>query len=363
MKRYLGFILNAGRGERWLAALAFSSVLPLLGMAAERGSVVEERIESDVLRENRIGLDVTRQVKVYLPPGYERSERRYPVVYYLHNTFWSPDQMFADGNLVRLLERAFEAGVTKEFIFVAANYTTPTTGSLYENSPVTGRWLDFTVRELVPFIDGNFRTLPRRESRAVVGDFFGGRGALKLAMVHAEMFSVAYALHPVATGNGEASWARLDVNWAEILRAKSVDEVRSGGRTWIFLAISQAFLSNVDRPPFYCDFPFELQDGEARLHVENTLRAKRAFLLEETLSESAANLRTMRGLALDWGRFDPTQAHVKSNRLFSQLLEDLGVEHEAEEYTGGPWDKTWTEDGRFAARVLPFLGRRLGFGE
>jgi hypothetical protein len=40
----------------------------------------------------------------------------------------------------------------------------------------------------------------------------------------------------------------------------------------------------------------------------------------------------MRGLALDWGRFDPTQAHVVSNRQFSRLLEDLAVEHEAEEY-------------------------------
>ena len=71
----------------------------------------------------------------------------------------------------------------------------------------------------------------------------------------------------------------------------------------------------------------------------------------------------MRGLAFDWGRFDTTQAHVTSNRMFSRKLEDLGIEHEAEEYRGDPWNRTWTEDGRFAERVLPFLGRHLATAE
>ena len=35
------------------------------------------------------------------------------------------------------------------------------------------------------------------------------------------------------------------------------------------------------------------------------------------------------------------------------------VEHEAEEYRGDPWNRTWTENGRFAKRVLPFLQRHL----
>jgi hypothetical protein len=50
---------------------------------------------------------------------------------------------------------------------------------------------------------------------------------------------------------------------------------------------------------------------------------------------------------------------VISNRQFSRKLEDLGIEHEAEEYRGDPWNRTWTEDGRFAKRVLPFLRRHL----
>jgi hypothetical protein len=54
---------------------------------------------------------------------------------------------------------------------------------------------------------------------------------------------------------------------------------------------------------------------------------------------------------------------VISNREFSRKLEDLGVEHEAEEYRGDPWNRTWTEDGRFAERVLPFLRKHLAATE
>ena len=88
---------------------------------------------------------------------------------------------------------------------------------------------------------------------------------------------------------------------------------------------------------------------------------KKAFLLDETLPESAAALRSLRGLAFDWGRFDTTQAHVISNRQFSRMLDDLGVEHEAEEYRGDPFNRSFTEDGRFATRVLPFLRNKLLF--
>jgi len=88
---------------------------------------------------------------------------------------------------------------------------------------------------------------------------------------------------------------------------------------------------------------------------------QKGFLLEESLDECAANLRSLRGIAFDWGRYDSTPAHVFANQVFSRKLDDLGIEHEAEEYRGSPWDKTWTPDGRFYARLLPFFARHLAF--
>jgi S-formylglutathione hydrolase FrmB len=351
--------------KRWLhfvAAVITSFTTMSLSAANPRpGSLVTEFIDSTILRENRTGLAPRRRVKVYLPPSYADSGRRYPVVYFCHNINWSAEQVFQDGNMARSLERAFASGVIKEFILVAADYSSPTMGSLYENSPISGRWLDFTVQELVPFIDGKFRTRTHRDSRALAGDFMGGRGALKLAMSHSDLFSVAYALHPVATGSGSLPYNYIPVDWRKIHAAKTFAELAGPGREQIFLVISQAFLPNASRPPFYCDFFTEMENGQPKLSPENTRKLQKAFHLDEHIEEFAANLRTMRGLALDWARHDSTQAHVEAAREFTRKLQDAGVEHEAEEYLGNPWDKNWTEHGRFNTRLLPFFARHLVF--
>ena len=87
-------------------------------------------------------------------------------------------------------------------IFVAVDMATPLGCSWYVNSPVTGNWEDFMVRELVPYVDANFRTLANRDSRGIAGDFMGGYGAIRFGMTHPEVFGTVYALHPVGTGSG-----------------------------------------------------------------------------------------------------------------------------------------------------------------
>ena len=94
-----------------------------------RLTVVDEPFVSTVLRDNRIGLNPERAIKVFLPPSYAKSTRRYPVVYFLHNAWFGPKQMVEDGRAQRLIERGFADGVVKEFIFVVADYTWPTTAS------------------------------------------------------------------------------------------------------------------------------------------------------------------------------------------------------------------------------------------
>jgi len=47
--------------------------------------------------------------------------------------------------------------------------------------------------------------------------------------------------------------------------------------------------------------------------------------------------------------------------LFSQKLENLGIEHFAEEYIGTHTNKIWTEDGRVLNNMLPFFNTYLQF--
>lgn len=345
----------------FILIVALMTAAASMASEASRGSIVTETIRSSILVENLIEIDPNRSIKIYLPPSYENSNRAYPVVYYLHNFWWSPDQLFAENHVPRHLDRAFASGIAEHFILVAADYRMPTTTSLYENSPINGRWIDFTTQELVPFIDSRFRTLAHRNSRAVIGDFFGARGAIRFAMRHPDIFSVAYAMHPVATSGGELPFRDVPIDWQRLHAAKSFADLAGDVRAQIFVTVSQAFLPNPNRPPFYCDFPIEMKNGERQLQLENLRTNQKGFHLDESLDQYAANLRQMRGLGIEWGRYDPTYAHVQSNRLFSRLLDDRGIEHEAEEFRGGVWDRTWTDEGRFYTRVIPFLTRHLEF--
>ena len=45
----------------------------------------------------------------------------------------------------------------------------------------------------------------------------------------------------------------------------------------------------------------------------------------------------------------------------TRRLDELGIEHFAEEYRGLPWEKYWNDEGRVYTQVLPFFARRLKF--
>ncbi|MHA7059575.1 alpha/beta hydrolase [Aquimarina sp. M1] len=340
--------------------LCFSS--KTFAQYALKGKIVDDTIHSKILSKNKIGLNTHRNIKIYLPPGYSQSQNNYPVVYYLHSLFENPNTIISDHKTPEIIDKNIAQNVSKEFIFVVPDFTSSTIGSLYENSSTSGFWEDFITKELVPYIDKNYRTISSNDSRAVIGHFMGGRGALKLAMTYPEIFSVVYALHPVATGSGYLPRVSLDVNWNQVLLAKSYQDIGDDIRTKIFTSVCQAFLPNPDRPPLYCDFLFEKdKNGSVTLHPQNIRKEQKGFHLDERLDEYADNLRSLKAIAFDWARFDQTQAHIISNRRFSKKLMDIGVDHQGIEFVGDPWNKYWGDQGRIATRMLPFLNKHLKF--
>ncbi|WP_298311174.1 alpha/beta hydrolase-fold protein [uncultured Aquimarina sp.] len=332
------------------------------GQYLMKGSIINDTITSKVLEKNKVGLSTKRNIKIYLPPGYSSSKNKYPVVYYFHSLFENPNHVISDHKTPEIIDKNISENRSKEFIFVVADFTSPTIGSLFENSSTSGYWLDFITKELVPFIDQKYRTISDKNSRAVIGHFMGGRGALKVAMAYPQIFGIVYALHPVATGSGYLPRVSLGIDWDKVLLAKSYKDVGDDIRTKIFTSVCQAFLPNPDRAPLYCDFLFEKDENEVlKLHPKNVRKEQKGFHLDERLDEYADNLRSLKAIAFDWARFDQTQAHVISNRRFSKRLMDLGVDHEGIEFVGDPWNKYWGNDGRIATRVLPFLNKHLKF--
>ncbi|WP_205164647.1 MULTISPECIES: alpha/beta hydrolase [Arenibacter] len=159
------------------------------------GKFVSDQLYSAVL-ENIGGEAATRRVSVYIPPGYDSSTDKYPVIYYLHGITQSDSSLIAENKIDKMLTKAIAEGKIRPLLFVMCDQFTLYRGSFYTNSSLTGNWSDFTSKELVNYIDQKYRTLPNRESRGIAGHSMGGHGAIKLGMLFPDVFASVYALSP-----------------------------------------------------------------------------------------------------------------------------------------------------------------------
>jgi enterochelin esterase-like enzyme len=148
--------------------------------------------------------DMDKQIgySIYLPPGYETSSQRYPVVYWLHgrnNTEVSdayPITYLADGIASRKLPpmiMVFASGGSQ------TNYCDSYDGKYLAETTV--------IKELIPYIDKNYRTIASRDDRAIQGMSMGGFGAMRLALKYPDLFSSV-----VAFAGGYRQPEELDVN-------------------------------------------------------------------------------------------------------------------------------------------------------
>jgi hypothetical protein len=348
----------------YLALLfAFSFLNTKSSSAQSTGSqVVSRSLRSEDIAHNKIGTDPLRQMLIYLPAGYdEPSSERYPVIYFLPNPFedgyrFDFDHRDAQG----LFDRAIADGVIKKFILVVVDMNTPLGSSWYVNSPVTGNWENFMVQELVPYIDANFKTMPTRDSRGIAGIFIGGYGAIRFGMRHPDVFGTVYAMHPVGTGTGVGLSAAIP-KWNLLANAKSIDDVKKDGGTWIFTTMFQAYLPNPNEPPLFIDLLAREENGHLSINAGLMDRFRNNFDLETMIPQYADNLKSLRGFKFDWTRNDANFDHVYSNQAFTRKLNEFGIVHEAEEYNGTWNEANWGEDGRVFTEVLPFFQRHLVF--
>jgi Putative esterase len=359
----MGRRIRVSRYATWHAlGIALAMVLgPVMLHAMESGSqVVIRELRGQSLSHTLIGTDPVRKLAVYLPAGYENAAVRYPVLYYLPNPLAKFDQDFYSGQVRELLDRAVATAEIDKVIFVAVDMATPLGCSWYVNSPVTGNWEDFMVREIVPYVDSNFRTLAARDSRGIAGDFMGGYGAIRFGMTHPEVFGIVYALHPVGTGSGiYTMYSRPD--WKLLTSINSLDQVNESPLGPIFTSIFQASVPDVNRPPLYIDLQAHPVGDAVEIDSAVTERLRDNFLLETMIGKYADNLKSLRGLRFDWARNDANQDHVYSNQAFTHKLNEFGIPHEAEEYNGVWGTGNWGMDGRVYTEVLPFFARHLVF--
>ncbi len=155
---------------------------------------------------------VTRELNVYLPPGYDANARqRYPVLYLLHGFANDHHSWHRYGRANDILDNLLATNAIKPFIVVmplgygGASVNGDGNGIPPANAGTFGG--DFPLYErdiledIIPLIDGKYRTLANRENRAIFGFSMGGMQAGRFGLGHLDTFSYVGMMSAGLLGN------------------------------------------------------------------------------------------------------------------------------------------------------------------
>lgn len=358
---------------------------------APSGTLIVREHVSDILRGNPLGDPHVRKLGVWLPPGYDRhANTRYPVLYDLvgftgsglSHANWKP---FGD-NVVERVARLIHDGRMGPVILVLPDCFTALGGNQYVNSTAIGAYADYLTREIIPYVDREFRTLVSREHRGCFGKSSGGYGALIHAMKYAKYWGA------VADHSGDAyfdfvywhDWpntlnelakyraAKRSAGAVNVLRdstrgglAQGMDDGRirrflenvwkkeklSGAEGHCIMNLCMAATYDPDpKAPNGFRVPFNLETGEV---IAQRWARWRAHDPVNLVARYRTNLASMRGIFIDCGWRDQYHIHF-GTRILSKRLAQAGIAHVYEEFDDNHSDIDYRMDVS-----LPYLYRAL----
>ena len=349
---------------RVLYVAILTCLLASAGSAAN-GKVVRVTIPAPSLKGNLLGDPDKQPAAIYLPPGYgSNSRQRYPTLYLLHGFTGSQDTFVTTGeymfNLTPMMDELMSSGKIRKMIVVMPNGTNAYHGSFYTNSRTTGKWEDFITKDVVSYVDRNYRTLPGSSHRGLAGHSMGGYGAVWVGMRNPKVFSVVYALSPAPLGFAEGDdptspiWGILG-SYKKREDLKATFDSKENLYANLLVALAGAFAPNPKHPPFLADFPFVVRNGKVVRDKKATARWHEHSPVDQA-KRYRANLRSLRGIALDYGKNDEFRSVVVNVPLFSKELKRLGIRHQVEMYDGNHEDHVMQ---RFRTKVFPFFSSKL----
>ncbi|MNQ11275.1 Endo-1,4-beta-xylanase Z precursor [compost metagenome] len=148
---------------------------------------------------------------VIVPENYKKSKKAFPVVYLLHG--YSGNYRSWAKDFKELGKQVDQYGFI--VVGVDGNYS-----SWYFDSPIdpSFKYETYVVKELVPFIDKQYRTIADRKARAISGLSMGGHGALYLSFRHQDVFGAAGSM------SGGVDFRPFPENWDIKKRLGSITE-------------------------------------------------------------------------------------------------------------------------------------------
>ena len=209
-----------------------------------------------------------RRLTVYTPAGYETSKAKYPVLYVLHGIGGDEDAWVTQGRATQILDNLIARGEAKPMIVVFTNgnisceaapgenaqgYVNPTM-SLPQTMEGT---FEKSFPEIVKFIDTRYRTIAKKQSRAVCGLSMGGFHTLNLSINYPDMFNYS-GMFSAAIGVSDPSvspmYQDFDGKLAKYFAKKPALLWIGCGNTDFLFNANKEFMSKLDKNGFKYTF-------------------------------------------------------------------------------------------------------------
>ncbi len=131
-------------------------------------------------------LGAKRTAYVYTPPGYMNGTESYPVLYLVHGAGDSADSWTSVGHANYIIDNLLAEGKAKPMIIVMPFGHTPDRpgAPMLENTDFG----DDLIKDLIPYVDGHFRTRADADNRAMAGLSMGGAHTIRFGLTHPELF-------------------------------------------------------------------------------------------------------------------------------------------------------------------------------
>lgn len=124
---------------------------------------------------------------IYLPKDYKSGSKKYPVIYFLHGKGRGSKSPKPETGLFKFYDEAIKSGKLPPLIVVAPNSrATNMWGDAKDKSSMAETYV---IRELIPHIDSEYRTISDRKGRIIEGFSMGGFGAAMYGSKFPELFS------------------------------------------------------------------------------------------------------------------------------------------------------------------------------
>ncbi|MGA8274930.1 MAG: alpha/beta hydrolase-fold protein [Thermoplasmata archaeon] len=312
------------------------------------GSVEVHRFESQVLVGNPWDDPTVRDLPVYIPPS--GTTKGLPLLVLLSGytgfggMHFEPP-LFLRSTIIRRLDSLIRTGVAPEAVLVAPDCLTTLGGSQYLNSSATGRYEDYVVQELLPWVQRRYGTGPS----ALLGTSSGGYGSLVLALRHPDVFRAA------GSNSGDAYFEycylpEFPAAFRALRRAGGPDALlrrmlneptRDFGpsnpdmQAFELMAYASAYSPTPDHPGEF-ELPFDLVSGALREEVWSRWLAWDPVRMVRTPTYSAA-LRQLACVYVDGGVRDQFGLDLGA-RIFAREAKAQGGHIDHEEFEGGHWD-------------------------